>query len=252
MVASLVATGHEVRFFARRPEVVADVGGLGATPMSSIAAVGEASDVVIICVFSDDQVVAVGLGPGGLIDAMAHGSTLINHTTGSPSTAARLAAAGTARGVRFLDAALSGAASAVAARALTLLVGGDEAVLADVRSVLASYSDPILHVGAVGDGQRIKLVNNALFAAHIVLTGEAERVASELGVPPATALAAITRCSGDSAALRTVVGLGSTARTWELAGPFVRKDIAMVQEVASEMHVELGLLGVVASAHPNR
>ncbi len=241
------AAGYPLTFSARRPAVIASATALGATDAGSLRGVGAASNVVIVCVFNDDQVAQVCLGDDGLIAAMAPGSTLVNHTTGSPATAGVLAATAAPRGVRVLDATISGGADDIERGELTLLVGGDPAVLEEVRPVLATYASPIVHVGAVGDGQRVKLVNNALFAANVSLVAEAERVAAALGVEPAAALGAIRHCSGDSYALRTTVALGSSARLQELAGKYMRKDVATILAVAAEQAVDVGQLGAVAT-----
>jgi 3-hydroxyisobutyrate dehydrogenase-like beta-hydroxyacid dehydrogenase len=236
MLKQLRDAGHDVCFRARRPEVIAHAATLGATVAADFAD----RDVVIICVYSDDQVRQVG---PDILATMKPGSTLVNHTTGSPTTVAWLAAEASPHGVRVLDAAISGGPTDIGVGNLTLLVGGDEAVLEDVRPALASYGDPILHVGQLGDGQRIKLVNNALFGAQVALVAEAERLAEGLGVDQVKALEAIQQCSGDSRVLRTVVAVGSSARMQELAGRFIAKDVAVVEEVAGEMGVGLGRLG---------
>ena len=239
MLERLRAAGHDVSFRARRPEVIRHAESLGARSAAGFAD----RDAVIVCVYSDDQVRDVG---PGIVASMRPGAVLVNHTTGSPSTVAFLAETAASRGVRVLDAALSGGPADISAGRLTLLIGGDEAVLADVRPALASYADPILHVGGLGDGQRVKLVNNALFAAQVGLVAEAERVANGLGVDPVKALQAIQHCSADSRVLRTVLALGSSARMQELAGRFIRKDTAVVEQVARELGVELGRLGPMA------
>ncbi|HEX4864422.1 MAG TPA: NAD(P)-binding domain-containing protein [Acidimicrobiales bacterium] len=232
----LRAAGHEVFFRARRPEVAEVAAGLGAT------AVEDFSDcaVVIICVYDDEQVREIA---PPVIGSMAPGATLVNHTTGSPATAELLESLASRRKVRVLDAALSGSPAQIAAGNLTLMIGGDQSVLDGVRPVLASYSDPILHVGRIGDGQRVKLVNNALFGAQLALVAEAERVATALGVDAATALGALQHCSGDSRVLRTVLSAGSAARLKELAGRFIQKDVAVVEAGAREEGVDLGRLG---------
>jgi 3-hydroxyisobutyrate dehydrogenase-like beta-hydroxyacid dehydrogenase len=178
IVERLRAAGLPVAVHARRPEVAAGLERLGATVADTSAGVADGADVVIVCVYADDQVRDVCLGPGRIVAAMAPGATLVNHTTGSPTTVATLAAEAAPHGVRVLDAPLSGGPGDIAKGCLTLLVGGDIDVLDHVRPVLAAYSDPILHVGAVGDGQRVKLVNNALFGATVALVAEAERVAA--------------------------------------------------------------------------
>jgi 3-hydroxyisobutyrate dehydrogenase-like beta-hydroxyacid dehydrogenase len=239
MLERLRAAGHDVSFRARRPEVIRHAESLGARSAADFAD----RAAVIVCVYSDDQVRDVG---PGIVASLRPGAVLVNHTTGSPATVALLAQAGAPRGVRVLDAALSGGPADIRAGRLTLLIGGDEAVLADVRPALASYADPILRVGGLGDGQRVKLVNNALFAAQVALVAEAERVANGLGVDPVKALEAIAHCSADSRVLRTVLALGSSARMQELAGRFIRKDVAVVELVARELGVELGQLGPMA------
>ena len=245
-MAERLVTRFSLTFFARHPEVAAKLAALGAEDGKTLDGMAANSDVVVVCVYSDAQVQEVCLGPGGLIAAMRPGSTLVNHTTGNPKTVALLAEAGDPGGVRVLDAALSGGPADISAGRLTLLVGGESTVLDDVRPVLGAYADPIIGVGQLGDGQRVKLVNNALFGAQVALVAEAERVAGQLGVDALTALAAITHCSGDSKVLRMVLGLGSSARADEVAGRFIRKDVAMVKEVAEDAGVDLGLLGSVA------
>ena len=236
MLERLRAAGHDVTFRARRPGVVEQATREGAVATADF---GD-RDAVVICVYSDEQVREVA---PEILATMRPGATLVNHTTGSPATAEHLADLGRGREVRVLDCALSGGPADIRSGALTLLVGGDVAVLDDVRPALASYSDPILLVGGLGDGQRVKLVNNALFGAQVALVADAERVANELGVDGVKALEAIQHCSGDSRVLRTVVSIGSSDRLAELAGRFIRKDVAVVEQVAGELGTDLGRLG---------
>jgi 3-hydroxyisobutyrate dehydrogenase-like beta-hydroxyacid dehydrogenase len=112
--------------------------------------------------------------------------------------------------------------------------------------VLASYSSPIIHIGRVGDGQRVKLLNNALFAGNIALVAEAERVAGALGVDPAAALGAIAHCSGNSFSLGMINGIGSAAAARASVGKFIGKDVATVRRVADDLGVDLGVLGTAA------
>lgn len=246
MLARLCAAGLPVRFFARRPEVVAAAEAHGATAVDGPRAVGPSSEVVVLCVFDDAQVLDICLGELGLLAGMEPGSILVNHTTGSPATAELLAEQAAVGGVRVLDATVSGGATDIEAGHLTVLAGGEAEVLDAARPVLAAYADPILHVGGLGDGQRVKLLNNALFAAGVAVVSEAERVATELGLDPAAAFAAIAHCSGDSYALRMVQLIGSAAQMREAAGPYLRKDVGVVDALADEAGVDLGLLGAAA------
>jgi 3-hydroxyisobutyrate dehydrogenase-like beta-hydroxyacid dehydrogenase len=235
-----------VRFFARRPDVIDEASALGAVAEPSVAALARSADVAIVCVYSDDQVREVALGAEGIVEHLRPGAVLCNHTTGRPSTGRALLAAATARGVDMLDCALSGGPADILAGNLTLLIGGDPAAIERVTPVLASYSSPILHVGEVGDGQKVKLLNNALFGAQVALAVQIERTAQELGMEPELVLPAIHECSGDSYALGAALGLGSASRLVELAGRFVRKDVAVCVEVAEELGADLGSVLTVA------
>lgn len=246
MLRRLRAADVPVQVFARRPEVVEQAVGVGAVPASSLAELGAASDVAIICVYSDDQVREVALGADGVIAHMRPGTVLVNHTTGRPSTGEALAAAARERDVAMLDCALSGGPPAIEQGTLTLLVGGDADALERVTPVLATYSAPIVRVGDVGDGQKVKLLNNALFGAHVALAAQIEAAAAGLGMDPALVLPALHECSGDSYALAAAIGTGSAATLVEVAGRFIRKDVAVCVEVADELGAELGSVLTVA------
>ena len=140
MVTRMRAAGYEVHVYARRPEVIEEASALGARPADSVAALAAVADIAIVCVYSDDQVREVALGPDGIVEHLRPGTVLCNHTTGRPSTGQALLAAATARGVDMLDCALSGGPDDILAGNLTLLVGGDAAVMARVAPVLGSYS----------------------------------------------------------------------------------------------------------------
>ncbi|MDT3445410.1 MULTISPECIES: NAD(P)-binding domain-containing protein [unclassified Pseudofrankia] len=246
MLEQVVKAGFQASFYARRPEVAREIETSGVISVPTIAALAATSDVVVVCVFSDQQVREVCGGDEGLLTSMRPGSVIVIHTTCSPDTAPALAEAGRSRDIRILDAAFSGGPADAAASRVTLLVGGEPRVLEAVRPVLAAYASPILHIGGLGDGQRVKLVNNALFGANVGLVAEAERVARELGLDPARALDAISHCSGNSYALGTVRALGSSARLQEAAGRYITKDVATAKALAAAAGTQLGLLATAA------
>jgi 3-hydroxyisobutyrate dehydrogenase-like beta-hydroxyacid dehydrogenase len=204
----------------------------------------------VICLFSDAQVQDLALGPNGILQAMRPGSVLVIHTTSSPSLARALAAAGARNGVAVVDAPVSGTAEDIAAGQVTVMLGGGEADVDRVRRVVAAYGDPVLHLGPLGSAQAVKLINNALFAAHVQLAGEAARIAAGFGADMATVAAAIQQSSGASYAMDVVLAMGSIERTTALAGPFLRKDIDTVSAVASELDIDLGELGHVLAHGP--
>jgi 2-hydroxy-3-oxopropionate reductase len=247
MISRLVDAGHQVRALGRSDEKRAVIAELGADAADQIAAVCADAEVVVVCVFTDEQVRQICLADG-LLAAMPAGSTLVLHTTGSPRTAEAIAERATPRGVRVVDAPVSGGPHNAAAGALTLFVGGADDAVAKVRRVLSSYGDPILDVGPLGAGQKVKLVNNALFAAQIGLLANAVELASRLGVAESALLTALPHGSAASRVLEIVAARGSVASFIETAGEFVGKDIAVVRHIAAELGTDLGILDHVIEA----
>jgi len=240
MVRRLVAAGHTVRVLSRSDAALAALTEDGAMPVSTLAAVADGAGAVLICVHTDEQVREVG---PALIDAMVPGALLIVHTTGNPQTADALAAHG---GVEVIDAPVSGGPHDVAAGAITLLVGGAADAVERARPVLAAYGDPILHVGGRGSGQRVKLINNALFAANVGLLAAAVDLGARLGVTEQALLDALPQGSANSFALAGVARAGSVAGFAAAAGEFIGKDVAVVRRVVAELG---GDLGALADAH---
>lgn len=241
----LTAAGHPARVLVRKPEAREAALASGLDVATSIAETVRDADVVFCVVLSDAQVREVCLGPEGAIAAMKPGALLVQHTTSDPETAQLLGVAAAERGVRVLDAALSGGPHDIAAGRLTLWVGGDEAVLDEARPLLATYAEPILFVGALGNGQKVKLVNNALFVSQVGLAVEAVRLAGALGIDEPAILAALQHGSGASRGLAVVASGGSVAAVAPRIGALMAKDVATVRAVAANAGVDLGVIGEV-------
>ncbi|SEO56179.1 NAD(P)-dependent oxidoreductase [Trujillonella endophytica] len=247
IVDRLVAAGHAVTVLARRPEARAAAEADGLTCAGTVAETVRAAEVVFCVVLDDAQVRAAFLGEGDGLAAMPEGAVLVQHTTCDPGTLQVLAEAGAARGARVLDAALSGGPHDIAEGRLTLWVGGDDRVLAEVRPLLETYASPVMPVGGLGNGQRVKLVNNALFVSQVGLAIDAVRVARQLGIDEAAILAAVQHGSGASRALGIVAGMGVTAVGDHLA-ELMLKDVLVVREIAERTGVDLGAIGGVLSS----
>lgn len=244
----LVAAGHDARVLVRRPETRATAIADGLNWAETIADVVRDADIVFIIVLNDAQVRDVCLGANGALAAMKPGAILIQHTTSNPATARLLVDEGAEGGVRVLDAALSGGPHDIAAARLTLWVGGEETDLEAARPVLQTYASPIIHVGFHGNGQHVKLVNNALFVAQVGLAIEAVRVAASLGIEEQAILAALQHGSGASRALGIVAGGGPIGAIPSRLGPLMLKDVAMVREVARDAGLDLGAIEAVLSS----
>jgi 3-hydroxyisobutyrate dehydrogenase-like beta-hydroxyacid dehydrogenase len=243
MVRRLAEAGHEVRALGRSPEKCAAITVSGATPVSDLATVAEGADTVIVCVFTDEQVQQICL-QDGLLAEMPSDAVLVLHTTGSPRTAEMIAA----RGVAVVDAPVSGGPHDIAAGQVTLFVGGTDETVKRVRPLLAAYGDPVLHVGGLGAGQLVKLVNNALFAAQIGLVAEGVRLGGLLGISEPTLLEALTHGSAASHALGNIARAGSTTAFVDAVGAFIGKDVAVVRKTVTELGGDLGALNEMVNA----
>lgn len=245
MVARLVEAGHDVRVLGRSAAKRRDLQRLGAAAVANVAEAAAQADMVVLCVFTDEQLREVCL-ESALLPTMPPDSALLVHTTASPATIETIAAR--ANGVDVVDAAVSGGPNDIAAGRLTLFVGGADDAVARLRPVMACYGDPVLHVGRRGSGQKVKMVNNALFAGHIGLLAEAVRLGERLGVPEPTLLAALAHGSATSLVLNLVAARDSVASFTEVAGEFVSKDVAVVRGIAEELGTDLGVLEDVIKA----
>lgn len=245
MVARLVAAGHDVQVLGRSAEKRSGLEQLGARTVGEVGEAGAQADVVVLCVFTDQQVRQVCLD-SGLLPSMPSGSVLVVHTTANPNTIEAIAERG--NGVDVVDAPVSGGPHDIAAGRLTLFVGGTAEAVTRARPLLHCYGDPVLHVGPRGAGQKVKLVNNALFAGHIGLLAESIRLGERLGVPESTLLTALGHGSATSRVLDLVAAGGSVASFIEVAGDFVGKDVAIVRGIAEELGTGLGALAEVIEA----
>jgi 3-hydroxyisobutyrate dehydrogenase-like beta-hydroxyacid dehydrogenase len=248
MVERLHAEGTPVTLYARRAEVREQFAAAGIDTVDSLAAMADGAEVVLACVYSDDQLRELASGPDGLLAMMEPGSVLASHVTGSPALAVRLAEEAASTGVRFVDAPISGSNDDIAAGRLTVMLGGEPTDTARVRSAVEAYSEAVFDTGAVGSALAVKLINNTLFAANTQLVAEAERIGRSLGADPVALSDIVQRSSGASYVMGLLAQFGSTQAFADLAGHYMLKDLAVVNEVAAELGVDLGLLGRVANA----
>ena len=232
-------TADKARTFAREHGVRA-----AATPAEAAAA----AEVVITCFPVSGDVAALLDGSDGLLGGMKQGTTLVDCTSGDPATSKRLAARLAERGVGFLDAPVSGGTSGAEQGTLTVMVGGDAALLARVRPVLEAFGKKIVHCGAVGAGDALKAVNNALLAVHLWSTAEGLVALAKAGVKADVALDVINASSGRSNASMNLfperVVTRAFPRTFRLA--LLDKDVGIAAGVAREQKVPAPILQLTA------
>jgi 3-hydroxyisobutyrate dehydrogenase-like beta-hydroxyacid dehydrogenase len=224
--------------------LVAELGAAGIVVADSPIDLAARSDLLIICCFNDAQVRQVTL-EGGVLAAMPPSAILVSHVTGSPVLPRQLQAAAPPA-VTVLDGPISGTDDHIRRGQLTLMVGGDIAALDRIRPVLEVYCNPILHVGGLGDGQRVKLLNNLVFTVNLRTALAAAELGESMGVPASELARVLSECSGGSFASNLLRSMAPGALVGG-ARHYLVKDVTTVRDVAAEQGIELGLLGELAS-----
>lgn len=248
MVRRLLAAGNAVHIYARRDDVRARLGQFGASIASSIADLAARSDVVISCVFSDEQLIDIASGPAGLLANADAGTVVVSHTTGRVDTV--VAMANSAPGISFVDAPVSGTAADVADGALTVLIGGDGAAIDRVAPLLSTYADPLVRTGPLGTALNVKLINNLLFAANAQIVSAATKLGHSIGVDEMSLLQALEVCSAGSRLASYARQFGGIDVFAAGAGPVLRKDVAACVNAAAAAGADLGLLLTVVESGP--
>jgi 3-hydroxyisobutyrate dehydrogenase-like beta-hydroxyacid dehydrogenase len=235
MAARALGAGHAVTAYARGAGQAA-AADRGARLVRDYPAVAEGCDMLGVCVFSDAQVREAVIDSGALA-ALRPGAVLAIHTTGSPALARELGALAPA-GVEVLDACFSGGPKETSEGDLTVMAGGAAEALERVRPVIATYARRIHHLGPLGSGQTLKLLNNLLFATNLKHAAEIMEIARAQGLDPTAAAQVIQASSGASMSMGLFVN-----RPPELilqgVRPYMVKDVQAAEAAASDAGVDL-------------
>ncbi len=239
MMQRLIGAGHSVRVHYRFDQEKQDFTSDGAELTQHVGEVPQGADAVVVNLFSDEQVKEVVLADGGLVDSVEESTVVILHTTSSPRTSEEIGARLQAKGAFYVDAAVSGGPHDIAAGAITLFVGGSDESWARAEPLLQAYGDPIFHVGPVGTGMKVKLLNNAAFGAHIGVVSVLSTLARKLDLDEATLYEAISHGSGNSAVVGMVKRGGSAAAFSRSTAEFVDKDVHTAETLLGELGASL-------------
>jgi 3-hydroxyisobutyrate dehydrogenase len=202
MAANVARAGFEVSAWNRTPGRAAELGELGVRLAASPAEVGAASEVVVTIVSDTPDVEAVLFGEAGVAAGATPGSIVVDMSTIAPSATRDFASRLAVRGVRMLDAPVSGGSEGAKKGSLSIFVGGDPADLERVRPVLASMGTTITHVGPIGAGQAVKAVNQVILAGAYLGVAEGIVLAIKAGLDVDQVVAALS---------------GGAAQSWVLA-----------------------------------
>ncbi|WP_129790491.1 NAD(P)-dependent oxidoreductase [Sphingosinicella sp. CPCC 101087] len=204
MARQLVARGFPVSIWNRTPERTRAPGLEGARVAETPADAVRDASLVIAMLATDEASRSVWLGSDGALSAMKGGAVAVESSTLTVDWVRALAAEMASRGVDFLDAPVTGSRDQAASGALKFLVGGDARVLSRARPVLDALGTEIEHLGPVGSGATLKLVNNFLCGVQAASLAEAVAMIERSGLDPARSLALLGAGAPGSPLVRAV------------------------------------------------
>jgi 3-hydroxyisobutyrate dehydrogenase len=239
--AGLTADGYDVR-----AEAVAELDGV-VRPADSVRELAQAADVVLIAVMNDEQLRNVLFGSTGVLAAARPPRAVVVLTTTTVATVRHAAGECEARAVALLDCGVSGGAGGLERGAMVAMVGGAPDEVELVRPILATFADPVVHMGPVGMGMAAKLARNVIVYADWFVAWEASRLAIEAGVDLEAfvqVVEASDRWVGSHMFMaKQGIGLRAADDGSPISSPAVHgyasKDLAAALEFAVELGIEM-------------
>ena len=246
LAASLLRAGHRVQVHDRNRAAADRLLAEGATWGDSVQAIASTVDVVFTCLPSPAAVDSVVAGDDGVLSCLRSGGCWIDMSTQDRNETTRLAGMAAERGIRMLEAPVTGGVHKAAAGEITVLVGGDESVYEEHRDLLSAIGSPVLYIGPLGSAALIKVITNMLAFINLVAAGEALTLAKQGGLDLATSFEAIRNSSGNSFVHETesqviLNGSYNIGFTMDLAC----KDLGFATTFGRELGVPLELAGLV-------
>src|SRR5262249_25619875 len=196
MARNLVKKAFAVAAYDANPEAVRAAAAAGMTAAASEAEAVATADLVITMLPSSPEVESVYTGDGGVVAAARKGTLCVDMSTIDPGVSRRVAATAAERGLRFIDAPVSGGGPRAVEGTLAILVGGSSAGFDEAFPALSAMGANVIHVGPVGSGEVVKLCNNLIAGVAAVAVSEAFRIAEGFGVDPKVMTDVISKSSG--------------------------------------------------------
>ncbi|MDP2738726.1 MAG: NAD(P)-dependent oxidoreductase [Pseudorhodobacter sp.] len=249
MARNIALKGYPLTVIAHRNRApLDDLVANSASEAASLPALASASTIIFLCLTGAPEVAAVvaALKPG-----LAVGSVIVDCSTSDPTVTLRLAAELAAIGVDLADAPLSRTPADAWAGTLDCMVGADPAVFARIQPVIATWASKIVHIGGVGDGHKMKLLNNFISLGYGALYAEALTLARKVGIPVETFDSVIRGGRMDCGFYQTFMGYAlegnREAHRFTLSNAL--KDLRYVESLANSATLTTDLASAVKNSY---
>lgn len=200
MAHNLIKANFQLNVFDVNEKAVEELVLLGAEKCSSPQEIAKKCELVITMLPNAKIVESVMLGDGGMLAGIKAGQIIVDMSSVAPHTTKKMAQFVEKKGAKYIDAPVSGGVSGATAGTLTIMVGGHQETVAKARPVLDKLGR-IQHIGEVGAGDAVKIVNNLLLGANMAAVAEALVLGVKAGLKPETMYNIIKSSSGRSYAL---------------------------------------------------
>ena len=236
MARNLLEKGHDVTVWNRTRSRTEQLAEAGAAVADSPREVAAKCGITMICVSDTPDVEAVLHGEEGILAGLSAGDLVIDHSTISPSATLRFATQVEDCGASWLDAPVSGGSEGAARGTLSIMVGGDGAQFDRATPYLEAFATTITHVGPIGSGQLVKLVNQILVVGTQLAVSEALLFAEAGGLDLEKTLSAVKGGAAGSWMLANR-GPQMIVRDWRpgFTIDLQQKDLRLVLEAADEL-----------------
>ena len=241
MAANLARAGNEV--------VIGDLNQLAvdafttehetARPANGLAAVGQEAEAVFTCLPNGKIVAEAVLGEGGIAEGMAEGSVLVDMSSSAPMGTIDLGKTLSERGIRMVDAPVSGGVPRAVEGTIAIMVGGAKEDIEKVRPALETMGGQIFETGGLGSAHAMKSINNVLSATNLLVGIEALVVGKKFGLDPQNMVDILNFSSGKNSATESKLKEYVLSREFNsgFSMDLMIKDVATALDLAHEMGV---------------
>lgn len=238
MVECLQKAGYQVGVLGHRDRTgIEEAVSRGGTEAASAKALAEASDIVMICVGTSAQVEGRVYGPEGLLEGAREGQIVIDFGTSLPASTLKIGADLAEKGATYLDAPLGRTPAHARDGLLNIMCAGDKAAFDTVKPVLDTLGENVFHLGKLGNGHTIKLINNFYAMTTAMAMSEAFAMADAAGIERGalySVLAAGPNHSGMMDFIRNYAMDGQVDLAFSVTN--AAKDVGYYEKMADDLH----------------
>ena len=250
MARNLLRAGHELAVWNRTPERVDPLVEAGAHRADSPADAASGTRAIILMLTNAEAVQEVLFGDKGVVKGLPAGAAVINMGTIGAVATMRIAKTLGDLGYRMLDAPVAGSTPVAAAGELDIMVGGDEQSFEEFEPVLAAMGEKISHMGEVGSGARMKLINNLIMGANMAILSEGLALGEAAGIPVEKQLEVLLAGGAASGVAQRKSGnLISRSYVPQFKLSHELKDLYYALELGRDLEEPLPITGVVSQLY---